>query len=94
MDIKFRIEYSEAKDLILKSVRGIGFDEIKEAILKGKILDDIDHFKPDKYPNQRIFILKVKGYIYAVPYVIDKKRKILFLKTIYPSRSLKRKYLK
>jgi hypothetical protein len=37
--------------------------------------------------------IKIKGYAYAVPYVIDKKRKVVFLKTVYPSRVLTEKYL-
>ncbi len=87
-------DYSEEKNLILKSIRGIGFENIKEAIKKGFLLDDIDHFNQKKYPNQRILIVKIKKYVYSVPYVIDKKRKVFYLKTIYPNRVLVKKYLK
>lgn len=90
----FRIEYNEEKNLLLKETRGVGFEDAIEAIYSGNLLDDIDHFNKEKYPKQRIFIVRIKTNIYAVPYIIDKKKKILFLKTIYPDRKLKKKYIK
>lgn len=92
--MKFRIDFNPEKNLLLKETRGIGFEEVIEAIYNGNLLDDINHFNKEKYPYQRIFIVRIKTNIYAVPYIIDKKRDILFLKTIYPNRRLKRKYLK
>lgn len=93
MYIKFRIEYNEEKNLLLKETRGVGFDEVITAILNDRILDEFEHKDKKKYPNQRVFIIKIKNYIYAVPYVRDAKRKVIFLKTIYPSRVLTKKYL-
>ena len=92
--MEYKFDYSEEKDLLIKTIRNIGFEDIIEGIKKGDLLDDIDHFNKKKYPNQRIFIVKIKSNIYVVPYVIDKARKMIFLKTIYPSRILKKKYLK
>jgi len=91
--VKYSFDYSEEKDIVLREIRGVGFKDIIEAIKKGNLLDDIDHFDKAKYPNQRILVVKLKRYVYAVPYITDKKRRIGFLKTIYPSRALKRKYL-
>ena len=91
--MKYSFGYSEEKDIVLKEIRGVGFKDIIEAIKKGGLLDDIDHFDKAKYLNQRILVVKLKRYVYAVPYVTDRKRKIKFLKTIYPNRALKRKYL-
>lgn len=79
--------------MVLRTARDIGFQDIIEAVKKGNVLDDIDHFNKNKYPSQRILIVKINNKVYAVPYVIDKERKRTFLKTIYPSRSLKKKYL-
>lgn len=90
----YKIEYSEEKNLILIEVRKISFEEVIMAIENGDLLDDIDHFNKVRYKNQRIFIVKIRRYIYAVPYVIDSKRSVIFLKTIYPSRQLNKKYLK
>ena len=46
-----------------------------------------------KYPNQKVLIVKIKNYVYAVPYVINRKKGVIFLKTVYPSRVLTKKYL-
>lgn len=89
--MKYAIKFSEEKNLLLQETRGISFREAIGAIEKGKILDDLQN---KNYPNQKILVIKVKNYIYAVPYVVDQKRKIIFLKTVYPSRVLTKKYLK
>lgn len=89
----FRIEFSEEKSLILKETRGFGFEMVISAIEKRCILDDLKHTSK-KYGHQRILVIKEKGYVYAVPYVLDEKRKVIFLKTFYPSRILTAKYLK
>ena len=91
---KVIIEFNEEKNLLLKETRKISFEEIIEAIDKHQILDNIEHRDKKRYPGQKILIVKMKNYIYAVPYVIDKKREIIFLKTIYPSRELTKKYLR
>lgn len=90
----YKLDYSEEKNVILQSTRDISFQDIIEAIAKGNLLDDIEHFNKKKYPRQRIFIVKVRNQVYAVPYIIDKTEKRIFLKTIYPSRKLKRKFTK
>ena len=92
--MKFDFDYSEEKNLILRQTREIDFEIVIDAIKSGKSLDDLDNPNQKKYPKQKIFIVKVKKYIYCVPYVIDKKRKVFFLKTIYPSRKLNKKYEK
>lgn len=88
----FRIEFSEEKNLLLKETRGLGFDEVIQAIEHKRILDDLKH-NQRRYTHQRILVIKKSGYAYAVPYVVDVKRKIIFLKTVYPSRVLTARYL-
>ena len=92
--MQYRFDYSKEKDSILRETRGIGFKEIIGEVKKGNLLDNIDHFNKKKYPNQKIFIVKIRSKVYAVPYVIDKIRKVTFLKTFYPNRKLKKKYIK
>lgn len=92
--MKPRIVYSEEKNLLLKETRGICFQDAIEAIKKGKILDDLKHREKEKYPKQRILVIKIEEYVYAVPYVCDEKKEVIFLKTIYPSRVLTKRYLK
>ncbi len=89
--MKFLIEYSEEKNLLLKATRGVCFEDVLEAIEKEEILADLKHFKKT---NQKILVVKIKNYAYAVPYVIDNKRNTFFLKTVYPSRVLTKRYIK
>lgn len=89
----YRIEFSEEKNLLLKETRGICFEDVLQAIEGKKILDDLKSSRR-KYPHQRILVIKKEEYAYAVPYVIDLKRKVIFLKTVYPSRALTYKYMK
>lgn len=87
----FRIDFSQDKNLLLQGTRGLCFDDVIQAIEKNNILDDLKHSSP-KYPHQRILAIRIKGYVYAVPYVLDLKKKTVFLKTVYPSRVLTKKY--
>ena len=89
----YRIEFSEEKNLLLKETRNVGFEDILAAIQKNKILGDFKH-QNKKYPHQRILAVEKEGYVYAIPYVINSKRKVVFLKTVYPSRVLTDKYMK
>ena len=89
----FRIDFSEEKNLLLKETRNIGFEDVIIAIEGKKFLDDLKH-NNKKYAHQRILVIKIDEYVYAVPYTIDLKKKIVFLKTIYPSRVLTNKYIK
>ena len=92
--MKYKFDYSPEKNQILKQKRNIGFKDIVDAINHGNLLDDINHFNKKRYPNQKIFIVRIEDKVYAVPYVDDKARKVTFLKTIYPNRKLVKKYLK
>lgn len=89
----FKLEFSEEKNLILKETREISFEDVIVAVEEKQIVDDLKHANK-KYAHQRILVIKIAGYVYAVPYVIDLKRKVIFLKTVYPSRVLTEKYLK
>ena len=88
--MKFTIDFNEEKNLILQGTRGISFNEVIKAVEDNKILDNL---KNRNYPNQKILVVRIKNYIYAVPYVIDRNKKTIFLKTVYPSRVLTKKYL-
>lgn len=89
----YRIEFTEEKNLLLKETRGIGFDDIVAVIEEKGILGDLK-YRNKKYIHQRILVIKREEYVYAVPYVRDPKRKVIFLKTVYPSRVLTDKYMK
>lgn len=89
----FSIKFNEEKNQLLKATRGIGFEDVLEAIKGKRLLDNIAH-PSQKYPHQRLYIVEIKGYAYTIPYVIDIRKQEIFLKTIYPSRVLTRIYLK
>ena len=89
----YRIEFSEEKNLLLQETRRLCFEDVLEAIEEKKILDDLRH-SGQKYPHQRILVIEREKYVYAVPYVLDPKKKTVFLKTVYPSRVLTEKYMK
>jgi hypothetical protein len=55
------------------------------------LLDDVEHPKKEKYPNQRMFIVNIDDYAYLVPYVHSKNE--IFLKTVIPSRKATKEYL-
>jgi hypothetical protein len=57
----------------------------------GGILAVLDHPNTDQYPNQRMFVVRIRGYAYLVPFVETKQE--VFLKTIIPSRKATRTYL-
>lgn len=87
-----QVEFSAEKNKELIEKRGISFEEIISAIQDGALLDTINHHNPDKYPNQRVYVVQMREYIYLVPFV-RKDKNTLFLKTIYPSRKLTKHYL-
>ena len=87
-------DYNLEKDKHLKKLRGVGFKEVIKAVKNKQVIVDIEHFNKTKYPSQRILVVRIDDYAYAVPYVFDIKRKVKFLKTIYANRKLTKKYVK
>ena len=87
-------DYNEEKNQLLKKTRGISFEEVIEAIGNEKLLANLPHFLKGKYKDQFLFVVEINKYIYVVPYVKDKAKKVYFLKTIYPSRKFTKLYLK
>lgn len=85
-------EWDDDKNEKLKSERGISFEEVIFCIANGLVLDIMPHPDPDKYPNQKMFIVNIDNYAYLVPFVETKG--IVYLKTIIPSRKATKKYLK
>jgi len=86
-----RFEWDINKSERLKRERGIGFEDIEEAIKAGRVLDDIPHPSPERYPGQRLLIVQIDDYAYVVPFVPSETGG--FLKTLYASRRMTRRYL-
>jgi len=89
--MKYNFDYSEEKNLILREARGIGFEEIIDAVTSGDLVADLTH---PKRKNQRILLVKIEKHIFVVPYVEDKERGASFLKTLYPNRKYSKMYQK
>ncbi len=83
--------YSYEKNEWLKKKRNIDFEKIKRALSNKRLVEVINHPNNKKYPNQRIFLMRIRKYIYAVPFIEEEA--YIFLKTIYPSQKYTRQRL-
>jgi len=84
-------DWNAEKNEELKKDRNISFEEIVYYIMHGGLLDTIKNPNPERYQNQKIFIVNVENYAYLVPFV--ETEEMVFLKTIIPSRIMTKKYL-
>ncbi len=85
------VNWNSDKNLQIKAERGVSFEEVLVAMSQGALLDVVEHPNKDKYPNQRMLIVRIRSYAFLVPFVETKEE--IFLKTIIPSRSATRRYL-
>lgn len=85
------IRWSPEKNLELMQTRGISFEEILSSIDQGGLLMTLEHPNPGKYPNQRIWVVKLREYAHLVPFVESEEE--IFLKTIMPSRKATKQFL-
>ena len=82
------IYWDNEKNNKLIAERDISFYEISDIILREEYLDILEN--PSR-KDQLIFIVSLKKYIYAVPFIIDQEDNII-LKTAYPSRKFNKIY--
>lgn len=83
--------WNEDKNRQLIQDRGISFQEIVSHIDGGGLLDTRVHHNQERYPGQRIFIIRIGNYAYEVPFL--ESDGVFFLKTIIPSRKATRDYI-
>ena len=72
------------KNQLLMSERGISFEDVVFALQADGLLDDVKPHNTEKYPNQRMFVVRVGNYAWLVPYVESDDD--FSLKTVIPSR--------
>ncbi|MEI8189406.1 MAG: BrnT family toxin [candidate division NC10 bacterium] len=84
--------WDNEKNEELKKSRGVCFEQVVLLMEREDVLDTIEHPNQDKYPGQKVAIVKIENYIYLVPYV--QERDEIFLKTIIPSRKATKKYVR
>ena len=81
------LNWSSEKNEILKTRRGISFEEIAYLIESGQILGIEEN--PGR-SNQKIYILEIESYAVVVPFI--EKDDEIFLKTAFPSRKYTKRY--
>ena len=84
-------DWSEEKNRFHEQTRGVSFEDVIFHIQNGDVLDVIKHPNATQYPEQKIIVINIEGYVHLVPYV--KEKGIRFLKTIIPSRKATKEYL-
>ncbi|NND83079.1 MAG: toxin [Gammaproteobacteria bacterium] len=82
--------WSAEKNNQLIAERDKSFEEVIFFIENGGLLDEIAHPNSASYPNQRLFVVAIDGYVYLIPYVENDEE--IFLKTIIPSRKFTKRY--
>ncbi len=84
--------WNTEKNKALKLSRGVSFEGIVVAVESGGLLDVLEHPNKTRYPNQKILVVALDGYVHLVPFVEELDH--YFLKTLIPSRKATRDYLK
>jgi uncharacterized DUF497 family protein len=82
--------WNSEKNQLLQLERGISFERIVFEISCGNEVAVLEHPNQEKYPNQKISMVQVDDYVYAVPFVETETE--IFLKTIIPSREATKQY--
>ena len=88
--LNFKYNYDKNSQLL--ETRGIGFEEIIQAIAEGNILDIRKHPNDLKYPDQKILYVRILDEVYAVPF-IEEKEDCFFLKTLFPTRKARKEFI-
>lgn len=82
--------WSPEKNAQLMAERRLSFEAVVAAMESGELLDVLEHPNPERYPGQRLLVVRIAGYVHLVPYVETDQH--LFLKTIIPSRKANQRY--
>lgn len=85
------VNWRTEKSIRLKAECGVSFEEVLSTMSNGSLLVVLDHPNTDQYLNQHMFVVRIRGYAYLVPFVETENE--VFLKTIIPSRKATRQYL-
>lgn len=86
-----KFEWNIEKNEILKKNRKLCFEDAENAISGENFIGILPHHNAEKYPNQKIFVVRINGYIHYIPFVEDNET--YFLKSIIPSRKLNNTFL-
>lgn len=84
--------WNNEKNEWLKKQRGVSFEQVVILLEREDVLEVVEHPNQEKYPGQRIAIVRINDYAYLVPYMQDGEE--IFLKSIIPSRKATNKYVR
>ena len=84
--------WDNEKNELVKSTRGVCFEQVVLLVERGEVLDTIEHPNQERYPGQKIAMVMIDTYVCLVPYVEHNEE--IFLKTIIPSRKATNKYMR
>ncbi len=59
------VKWDDDKNELIKKIRWVCFEDV----LLSEIIDILEHPNKEKYPNQKIFLVKIWWYPYICPYV-------------------------
>ena len=90
MSVQKVFNWNPDNNQLLIFYTGISFERIVFEINCGNELAVLEHPNQDKYPGQRISMVQVDDYVYAVPFIETDEE--IFLKTIIPSRKATKKH--
>ena len=76
--------WNDEKNRWLISVRGVSFEDVVQAVETEKVLETRIHPNQGQYPNQKLYLIEIDGYVWIVPFVENDSE--IFLKTMIPSR--------
>jgi hypothetical protein len=85
------IRWSADKNLALQSERGVSFEEVLASIENGGLLATLAHPNAKRYEHQKLWVVRMCGYAYLVPFVETEEK--VFLKTIIPGRKATKQFL-
>ncbi len=85
-----KYDWNAEKNEWLKNERNVSFEQIIIHLSRGDVWKIADHPDQSNYPGQKLYFVIVDGYIYIVPYVVEKEH--IYLKTIIPSRKATKMY--
>ncbi len=84
-------DWSREKNAWLRTERGLTFEQGVFQVSRGGLLDVLEHPDPKAYPGQRLMVVEIEGYAHVVPFVEEEDT--IFLKTVFPSRKMTKRYL-
>jgi len=82
---------SFARTILARRIREcqLSFEQVIALIESSKPVQVLEHPNAEGYPNQLLYEVDLDGYVQVVPAI--RRGRILFLKTIYPSRKATRR---